>query len=223
MLTNHEIELFEYINDHITLDEVLNQLAEEASELSGACSTIIGLSSDIAKYASKLPRTYKDSNNPTPLTDEYIHSQINGSSSIVCCGDTVSDIFHEVEDFTNVWIVYRMKRNDIDIHALDFTEGRLSETAHKKLVRWACRLGYIDFDEIRPDNQKKAQACALPVDPGKEITTYDKRLGSNSPGPLSAVATIKVDGAAVAKALNESFGKEAVSEYLLKGMKNNAK
>lgn len=214
MLTNHEIELFEYINDHITLDDVLHQLAEEASEVSGACSTIIGLSSDIAKYASKLPRTYKDSNNPTPLTDEYIHSQINDISSLMCCGDNIEDMFKELEDYTNVWIVYRMKRNDINLHKLNFTGGRLSENAHKKLVRWACRLGYIDFDNVKPDNQKKAAACNIP---------NDQRSTSNLSGPLINTADIKIYVKKMTEALNDSFGKEAVSEYLLKGVKSNVK
>lgn len=134
---NPNIDYIEFILTKLTRRDILEQLAEEASEIAEIALGVGQSATSISKDASKLIRATEDTNNVTPVASYDIISDINCNLSIIKsartewleeeCGDVnmCLDLLHHIDDGEPIE----------KFHTLD----------NPKWKRWAERLGFISF------------------------------------------------------------------------------
>lgn len=134
---NPNIDYIEFILTKLTRRDILEQLAEEASELAEVALGIGQSAASISKDANKLIRSTEDTNNVTPANPDDIISDINCNLNTIKsartewfeeeCGDVnmCLDLLHHIDDGEPIE----------KFHTLD----------NPKWKRWAERLGFISF------------------------------------------------------------------------------
>lgn len=134
---NPNIDYIEFILTKLTRRDILEQLAEEASELADVGNYISDHANDLTKFAIKFIRATEDTNNVTPYSVDDIIDKIETVTRLIHvnrteyleeeCGDVnmCLDLLHHIDD-----------GEPIDkFHTLD----------NPKWKRWAERLGFINF------------------------------------------------------------------------------
>lgn len=131
------IDYIEFILTKLTRRDILEQLAEEASELADVGNYISDHANDLTKFAIKLIRATEDTNNVTPYSVEGIIDNIETVTRLIHvnrteyldeeCGDVnmCLDLLHHIDDGEPIE----------KFHTLD----------NPKWKRWAERLGFISF------------------------------------------------------------------------------
>ena len=131
------IDYIEFILTKLTRRDILEQLAEEASELADVGNYISDHANDLTKFAIKLIRATEDTNNVTPYTVEGINDKLKTNVHLIHvnrteyleeeCGDVnmCLDLLHHIDDGEPIE----------KFHTLD----------NPKWKRWAERLGFISF------------------------------------------------------------------------------
>lgn len=134
---NPNIDYIEFILTKLTRRDILEQLAEEASEVAEVALGIGQSAASISKDANKLIRSTEDTNNVTPANPDDIISDINCNLNTIKsartewleeeCGDVnmCLDLLHHIDDGEPIE----------KFHTLD----------NPKWKRWAERLGFISF------------------------------------------------------------------------------
>ncbi len=134
---NPNIDYIEFILTKLTRRDILEQLAEEASELAEVSNRISICANDLGKSAIKLIRSTEDTNNVTPMECKDVVRDINviaysiGNHRTIKleeeCGDVnmCLDLLHHIDDGEPIE----------KFHTLD----------NPKWKRWAERLGFISF------------------------------------------------------------------------------
>ena len=134
---NPNIDYIEFILTKLTRRDILEQLAEEASELANVGNYISDHANDLTKFAIKLIRATEDTNNVTPYSVEGINDKIKTNTHLIHvnrterleeeCGDVniCLDLLHHIDDGEPIE----------KFHTLD----------NPKWKRWAERLGFISF------------------------------------------------------------------------------
>lgn len=134
---NPNIDYIEFILTKLTRRDILEQLAEEASELADVGNYISDHANNLTKFAIKFIRATEDTNNVTPYSVDDIIDKIETVTRLIHvnrteyleeeCGDVnmCLDLLHHIDD-----------GEPIDkFHTLD----------NPKWKRWAERLGFINF------------------------------------------------------------------------------
>lgn len=136
-IRNPNIDYIEFILTKLTRRDILEQLAEEASEVAEVAFGIGQSAASISKYANKLIRSTEDTNNVTPANPDDIIYEINCNLNVIKsarteyleeeCGDVnmCLDLLHHIDDGEPI----------DEFHTLD----------NPKWKRWAERLGFINF------------------------------------------------------------------------------
>ena len=136
-IRNPNIDYIEFILTKLTRRDILEQLAEEASELADVGNYISDHANDLTKFAIKLIRATEDTNNVTPYTVEGINDKLKTNVRLIHvnrteyleeeCGDVnmCLDLLHHIDDGEPIE----------KFHTLD----------NPKWKRWAERLGFISF------------------------------------------------------------------------------
>lgn len=136
-IRNPSIDYIEFILTKLTRRDILEQLAEEASELADVGNYISDHANDLTKFAIKLIRATEDTNNVTPYSVEGINDKIETVTHLIHvnrteyleeeCGDVnmCLDLLHHIDDGEPIE----------KFHTLD----------NPKWKRWAERLGFISF------------------------------------------------------------------------------
>lgn len=134
---NPNIDYIEFILTKLTRRDILEQLAEEASELAEIGNRISICANDLGKSAIKLIRSTEDTNNVTPMECKDVVRDINVVAYSISnhrttkleeeCGDVnmCLDLLHHIDDGEPIE----------KFHTLD----------NPKWKRWAERLGFISF------------------------------------------------------------------------------
>ena len=134
---NPNVDYIEFILTKLTRRDILEQLAEEASELADVGNYISDHANDLTKFAIKLIRATEDTNNVTPYSVEGINDNIETVTHLIHvnrtkyleeeCGDVnmCLDLLHHIDDGEPIE----------KFHTLD----------NPKWKRWAERLGFISF------------------------------------------------------------------------------
>lgn len=134
---NPNIDYIEFILTKLTRRDILEQLAEEASELADVGNYISDHANDLTKFAIKLIRATEDTNNVTPYSVEGINDKLKTNVHLIHinrterleeeCGDVnmCLDLLHHIDDGELIE----------NFHTLD----------NPKWKRWAERLGFISF------------------------------------------------------------------------------
>lgn len=134
---NPNIDYIEFILTKLTRRDILEQLAEEASELADVGNYISDHANDLTKFAIKLIRATEDTNNVTPYSVEGINDKLKTNVHLIHinrterleeeCGDAnmCLDLLHHIDDGEPIE----------KFHTLD----------NPKWKRWAERLGFISF------------------------------------------------------------------------------
>lgn len=134
---NPNIDYIEFILTKLTRRDILEQLAEEASELAEVSNRISICANDLGKSAIKLIRSTEDTNNVTPMECKDVVRDINVVAYSISnhrttkleeeCGDVnmCLDLLHHIDDGEPIY----------NFHTLD----------NPKWKRWAERLGFINF------------------------------------------------------------------------------
>lgn len=134
---NANIDHIEFILTKLTRRDILEQLAEEASELADVGNYISDHANDLTKFAIKLIRATEDTNNVTPYSVEGINDKLKTNVHLIHinrterleeeCGDInmCLDLLHHIDDGEPIE----------KFHTLD----------NPKWKRWAERLGFISF------------------------------------------------------------------------------
>ena len=134
---NPNIDYIEFILTKLTRRDILEQLAEEASELADVGNYISDHANDLTKFAIKLIRATEDTNNVTPYSVEGINDKLKTNVHLIHinrterleeeCSDVnmCLDLLHHIDDGEPIE----------KFHTLD----------NPKWKRWAERLGFISF------------------------------------------------------------------------------
>lgn len=134
---NPNIDYIEFILTKLTRRDILEQLAEEASEVADVGNSISHFGNVVAKDSNKLIRSSEDTNNLTPEEPKKINNYINHCVNEIYkyrtinleeeCGDVnmCLDLLHHIDDGEPIE----------KFHTLD----------NPKWKRWAERLGFINF------------------------------------------------------------------------------
>lgn len=134
---NPNIDYIEFILTKITRRDILEQLAEEASEVADVANRISICANDLGKSAIKLIRSTEDTNNVTPMECKDVVRDIKLIAYSIGhhrttkleeeCGDVnmCLDLLHHIDDGEPIE----------KFHTLD----------NPKWKRWAERLGFISF------------------------------------------------------------------------------
>ena len=134
---NPNIDYIEFILTKLTRRDILEQLAEEASELADVGNYISDHANDLGKFAIKLIRATEDTNNVTPYSVEDINYKIQTNTHLI----NVNITEHLEEEYGDVNMCL-----DLLYHIDD---GKPIEKFHTlnnpKWKRWAERLGFINF------------------------------------------------------------------------------
>lgn len=136
-IRNPNIDYIEFILTKLTRRDILEQLAEEASEVADVGNSISHFGNVVAKDSNKLIRSSEDTNNLTPEEPKKINNYINHCVNEIYkyrtinleeeCGDLnmCLDLLHHIDDGEPIE----------KFHTLD----------NPKWKRWAERLGFISF------------------------------------------------------------------------------
>ena len=136
-MRNPNIDYIEFILTKLTRRDILEQLAEEASELAEVGNRISICANDLGKSAIKLIRSTEDTNNVTPMECKDVVRDIKLISYSIGnhrttrleeeCSDVnmCLDLLHHIDDGEPIE----------KFHTLD----------NPKWKRWAERLGFISF------------------------------------------------------------------------------
>lgn len=134
---NPNIDYIEFILTKLTRRDILEQLAEEASEVAGVGNRISKYANELSKFAIKLIRSTEDTNNVTPYSVKEIIDGINVETHLIHVNRT-EDLEEECGDMNMCLDLLHHIDNGEPIekfHTLD----------NPKWKRWAERLGFISF------------------------------------------------------------------------------
>ena len=134
---NPNIDYIEFILTKLTRRDILEQLAEEASEVANVGHDISMSASFIAQYAIKNIRATEDTENKTPEDIKSINDQIQGNVSIL--NSTNNKALEEECGDLNMCL-------DLLYHLDgDYPIEEFNTLDNPKWKRWAERLGFISF------------------------------------------------------------------------------
>lgn len=134
---NPNIDYIEFILTKLTRRDILEQLAEETSEVAGVGNRISEYANELSKFAIKLIRSTEDTNNVTPYSVKEIIDGINVETHLIHVNRT-EDLEEECGDMNMCLDLLHHIDNGEPIekfHTLD----------NPKWKRWAERLGFISF------------------------------------------------------------------------------
>lgn len=134
---NPNIDYIEYILTKLTRRDILDQLAEEASEVANVGHDISMSASFITQYAIKNIRATEDTENKTPEDIKNINDQIQGNVAIL--NSTKNKALEEECGDLNMCLdlLYHLDGN----HPIE----EFNTLDNSKWKRWAERLGFINF------------------------------------------------------------------------------
>lgn len=131
------IDYIEFLLTKLTRRDILDQLAEEASEVANVGHDISMSASFIAQYAIKNIRATEDTENKTPEDIKNINDQIQGNVAIL--NSTKNKALEEECGDLNMCLdlLYHLDNN----HPIE----EFNTLDNSKWKRWAERLGFISF------------------------------------------------------------------------------
>ena len=134
---NPNIDYIEFLLTKLTRRDILEQLAEEASEVANVGHDISMSASFITQYAIKNIRATEDTENKTPEDIKNINDQIQGNVSIL--NSTKNKALEEECGDLNMCLdlLYHLEGN----HPIE----EFNTLDNPKWKRWAERLGFISF------------------------------------------------------------------------------
>ena len=134
---NPNIDYIEFVLTKLTRRDILEQLAEEASEVANTGNEISMSASFISQYAIKNIRATEDTENKTPEDIENINDQIQGNVSIL--NSTKNKALEEECGDLNMCLDLLYYLNG------DHPIEEFNTLDNPKWKRWAERLGFISF------------------------------------------------------------------------------
>ncbi len=134
---NPNVDYIEFLLTKLTRRDILDQLAEEASEVANVGHDISMSASFIAQYAIKNIRATEDTENKTPEDIKNINDQIQGNVAIL--NSTKNKALEEECGDLNMCLdlLYHLDGN----HPIE----EFNTLDNSKWKRWAERLGFISF------------------------------------------------------------------------------